>query len=96
MKILEIEDLMPAFEDRIGAGFTYGDFQYSTDPDSADFLRKGVFSCYRPVDAGTAVQPEQKALSEDDWKELIYLAHADRPRAFEAYSSYYLSTSGQV
>src|SRR2546428_9179968 len=45
--------LMPAFEQRIAAGFTYGDFQYHTDPDSPDFLRKGVFSCYRPVAANT-------------------------------------------
>lgn len=96
VKILDIDDLMPAFEERIAAGFTYGDFQYATDPDSADFLRKGVFSCYRPVGAGTPMPAEQKALSEDDWKELIYLAHADRTRAFQAYSSYYLSTSGQV
>src|SRR2546430_15743253 len=41
VQILEIEDLMPAFARRIAAGFTYGDFQYHTDPDSPDFLRKG-------------------------------------------------------
>ncbi|MGH7547049.1 MAG: FAD-binding oxidoreductase [Gemmatimonadales bacterium] len=96
VQILEIEDLMPAFERRIAAGFTYGDFQYHTDPDSPDFLRKGVFSCYRPVAASTPIQEEQKELSEDDWKELIYLAHADRTGAFHAYSRYYLATSGQV
>ncbi len=96
VQILEIEDLMPAFERRIAAGFTYGDFQYHTDPDSPDFLRKGVFSCYRPVAASTPIQEKQKELSADDWNELIYLAHADRTRAFQAYSRYYLSTSGQV
>ncbi|MGH7538922.1 MAG: FAD-binding protein [Gemmatimonadales bacterium] len=94
--ILDIEDLIPAFQQRIAAGFTYGDFQYATDPDAPAFLRKGVFSCYRPVADDAAMPAEQKALSEDDWKELIYLAHADRTRAFQAYSRYYLSTSGQV
>ena len=96
VEIKEIDDLLPAVEERIAAGFTYGDFQYATDPGSDDFLRKGVFSCYRPVEAGTAVSEGGKALSPDDWKELIYLAHADRARAFEIYSRHYLSTSGQV
>src|SRR5213078_3983791 len=82
VQILEIDELMPAFEQRIAAGFTYGDFQYHTDPDSPDFLRKGVFSCYRPVAASTPIRTEQKELSPDDWNELIYLAHADRTRAF--------------
>jgi len=96
VEILSIEELMPAFERRIAAGFTYGDFQYHTDPDSPDFLRKGVFSCYRPVAASTPIRAAQKELSEDNWKQLIYLAHTDRARAFQAYSRYYLSTSGQV
>src|SRR3989441_8649758 len=34
VQIVDIEELMPAFEQRIAAGFTYGDFQYHTDPDS--------------------------------------------------------------
>src|SRR3989442_1343284 len=96
VQILDTDELMPAFEQRIAAGFTYGDFQYPTGPDSPDFLRKGVFSCYRPVAASTPILEGQKELSADDWNELIYLAHADRTRAFQAYSRYYLSTSGQV
>src|SRR5437773_10519476 len=52
VQILEIEELMPAFEQRIAAGFTYGDFQYHTDPNSPAFLRKGVFPWYRPLGAG--------------------------------------------
>ena len=34
-------------------------------------------------------------LEAENWHELIYLAHLDRARAFDAYSSYYLTTSGQ-
>jgi FAD/FMN-containing dehydrogenase len=38
---------------------------------------------------------EQKELSEAHWRELYYFSHADTRRAYEAYTSYYLSTSGQ-
>jgi hypothetical protein len=87
---------MPAFEKRIAEGFLYGDFQYSTDMKSDDFLQKGVFSCYRPVSDQTPISEKQKALSVDDWKHLIYLGHVDQKEAFEFYSTYYLSTSGQI
>ncbi|MBC8137248.1 MAG: hypothetical protein H8F28_15315 [Fibrella sp.] len=35
------------------------------------------------------------SLKPENWKELIYLAHMDRARAFQAYSGYYLTTAGQ-
>jgi FAD/FMN-containing dehydrogenase len=38
----------------------------------------------------------QRELSDEDWKELIYLAHADKGMAFDRYASYYLSTNGQL
>jgi hypothetical protein len=38
----------------------------------------------------------QEELSEDDWAKLLYYGHADRRRAYELYTSYYLSTSGQI
>ncbi len=96
VEVIEVEDLMPAFEKRLAAGFRYGDFQYSTDRDSDDFLRRGVFSCYRPVGDDAPIPERQKELSLDDWRNLIYLGHTDRKRAFEFYSTYYLSTSGQI
>ncbi len=96
VEIIEIDDLMPAFEDRIAAGFTYGDFQFSTDETSQGFLRQGVFSCYRPVDPATPIPEGQAALSEADWIKLLTLAHTDRRQAFEFYSRYYMSTSGQT
>ena len=90
------EELMPAFERRIADGFLYGDFQFATDPASEDFLRRGVFSCYRPVDPATPAPEERRELSEDDWRDLLSLAHADKTAAFRRYAQYYLSTSGQV
>jgi FAD/FMN-containing dehydrogenase len=55
-----------------------------------------VFSSYRPVllDAGLPTEP--KELKADDWRALYYLSHADTRRAYEIYTSYYLSTSGQL
>ena len=96
VELIEVEDLIPAFEKRIADGFLYGDFQYSTDTSSPDFLRKGVFSCYRPVDEDTPIPEKQRKLSIEDWKELLYLAHANKSRAFESYANHYLSTNGQV
>src|SRR5262249_56073259 len=48
VEIGSIGELMALFDQRIAAGFLYGDFQFAIDPASDDFLRRGVFSCYRP------------------------------------------------
>ena len=95
VQVIEIDDLVPAVERRIADGYLFGDFQYATDHTSADFLRKGVFSCYRPVEGRTPPEA-QKELSDADWRGLLLLSHADKKRAFESYSAYYLSTSGQL
>lgn len=40
--------------------------------------------------------PEQRRdLERSDWEELIWLAHTDRAKVFEVYSSFYLSTHGE-
>jgi FAD/FMN-containing dehydrogenase len=96
VEIRRVDGLMDAFEQRIGDGFLYGDFQYDIDPRSPDFMRRGVFSCYRPVPDSTPLREDQKELGDDDWAALIALAHVDKSAAFDRYSSYYLSTSGQV
>ena len=89
-------DVMEAFEQRIADGFIYGDFQFSIDEGSEDFLRRGVFSCYRPVDPETPIPQEQKQLGKENWERLLYLAHSDKAQVFREYSQYYLSTSGQI
>jgi FAD/FMN-containing dehydrogenase len=94
--VISAEQLLPAVDRRIADGFLYGDFQYATDPEGGDFLRRGVFSCYRPVDDGVPMPERQKELSADGWDRLLYLAHTDKARAFAEYAGYYLSTSGQL
>lgn len=91
-----IDELMSLFEERIRDGFLYGDFQFATDDSSDDFLRRGVFSCYRPIERAGPPPAEQRALSHDDWQRLIYLAHTNKAEAFKQYSAHYLATSGQI
>ena len=95
VEVIDMDRLAERFEQRIAEGFLFGDCQYATDP-GADFLRRGVFSCYRPVDDARVVPDSQKELSLEDWNRLLYLSHADKRRAFELYAAYYLSTNGQV
>lgn len=96
VEVIEVTELIPAFKERVADGFLFGDFQYATDVRSHDFLRKGVFSCYRPVDAATPLPQGQKEFSEHDWWRLLYLSHTDKGLAFEEYAGHYLSTSGQI
>jgi FAD/FMN-containing dehydrogenase len=94
--LLNLEDLVPKIDERISDGFLYGDLQFAIDPKSNDFLRRGVFSTYRPMPDDTPIPASQHELKSDDWKNLFLLAHTDKAAAFQAYSTYYLSTNGQM
>ena len=96
VELMDVDHLADAFEDRIRDGYLYGDCQFSIDPAADDFLRIGIFSCYRPVDPETPIPPGQRALTTDDWGKLLYLTHADKARAAAAYTAHYLATSGQI
>jgi len=95
VEIIRADDLPKRFEERIAEKFLYGDFQFSVDEKSPDFLQRGVFSCYEPTDEHEAVVAK-KELSDDDWLDLLRLAYTDRGKAFKRYSDYYLSTNGQT
>ncbi len=96
VQVRDISELPAAFAGRIRDGFLYGDFQYSIDESSDGFLRRGVFSCYRPVPDSTPIPAAQKELAERDWTNLLLLAHTDKAAAFKRYANYYLATNGQV
>ena len=46
----------------------------------SDFLRRGVFTCYRAVDPATPIPPGQKELRERDWIELLTSRTTPRAR----------------
>lgn len=96
VEMATIEDIVQRFEARILDGYLYGDFQFSTAPEDVGFLSRGVFSCYRPVEARTEIPPGQLRLSPADWKRLIYLAHRNKQRAFDEFADFYLRSSGQI
>ena len=93
---LEVEDLLDAFAARIADGHLYGDFQFAVDPASSDFLRRGILSTYGPAPMDAPEPAQQRRLSPEDWRELLYLAHVDKARAYEQYVRHYLATSGQL
>ncbi len=95
VKIETLENLSSLFTDRINEGFLYGDFQFAIAPESEDFLRKGVFSCYLPVSNETPIESNRE-LSAEDWKNLLFLAHHNKQKAFELYAAHYLATDGQI
>lgn len=90
-----IDELAVSFAERIDDGYLYGDLQFVTDENSADFLRRGIFSCYRPVANDMPIPDDQVYMTEQGWQELLYLAHVDKGRAFDRFSRFYLGTSGQ-
>jgi FAD/FMN-containing dehydrogenase len=96
VEVRDIEGLPAAFAGRIRDGFIYGDFQYSIDEQSDGFLKRGVFSCYRPLPDSTPMPETRKELTESDWTNLLYLAHTGKAEVFERYAAYYLSTNGQA
>ena len=96
VELREVGTIAEAFDRRIAEGYEFGDFQFSTDPSSSRFMRFGVFSCYRPVADDTPIPDEQRELRVDDWRELFYLSHADKRRAFDLYARHYVATDGQV
>jgi FAD/FMN-containing dehydrogenase len=96
VELRHIHELANGFRERIAAGFTYGDFQFSTAAEDPGFLSRGVFSCYRPIDNETPIPPGQLRLSPTDWRRLLYLAHRNKLRAFNEFADFYLQSSGQI
>jgi hypothetical protein len=76
VEIIPASDLPKHFESRIAQGFLYGDFQFSVDEKSPDFLQRGVFSCYEPISEDEPIVAK-KELRDDDWLDLLRLAYTD-------------------
>jgi hypothetical protein len=96
VEVRQADGLMRAFAERVADGFAYGDFQFAVDERSADFLRRGVFACYRPVAEDMPTSAARRQLSERDLADLLLLAHTDKGEAFRRYSAFYQATGEQV
>jgi len=90
-----IDTLINSFDQAIAGGALYGDFQFSIDAKSEQFLQKGILSIYHPVDTKTPIPAKRKQLDADKWNQLLLLAHTDKSKAFQLYSKFYLETDGQ-
>lgn len=96
VEIIDAAQLMESFSKRIAEGFLYGDFQFRIDNEHPLFLQQGIFSCYKPIQTAASPDHDKDSLSPEDWDRLLTLAHTDKPAAFDAYSKFYLGTSGQI
>lgn len=98
VEVITMEELLRVPEERDTTSWLFGDFQFSIDEKSPDFLRRGVFSAYHRLDDDDPrpVPAAQRTLGAEDWRRLLHLAHTDRARGFAEYARYYLSTDGQL
>ena len=96
VKLCSVGEVIDAFDERIRSGYLYGDFQFSTALEDPQFLSRGVFSCYRPIELNTPIPLRQLRLSASDWRRLTYLAHRNKLRAFAEFADFYVQSSGQI
>src|SRR5262249_35840764 len=68
----ETDGIIDRFEERIRNGYQYGDFQFTTDSTRDSFLRRGVLSCYQPVDRATPLTPNPTRFHPEDWSRLTF------------------------
>ena len=95
VSVITLDELMPSFDERIRAGASFGDFQFSIDEASGDFLHKGIFSTYLPLPPDADAMDHLQSGETAPWGELIHLAHTDRTKCFDVYAGYYLRTDGK-
>ena len=92
-----IDDLPKAFEQRIADGFMFGDFQFSVDETVG---RLSAERCLLVLPAGRSADADARRLSASSptktGTRCSLLAHNNKATAFDQYSKYYLSTSGQL
>jgi FAD/FMN-containing dehydrogenase len=90
------EGLAQAFDNRIQDGFLYGEARLSVDEKSEEFLNRNVFTSYRPVADDMPLPTMERELTEGDWKELLYLAHASKTEGFRRYARFAMSSHEHV
>lgn len=95
VELVESNSVVEVLEKHVENGAEFGDFQFAIDGNSPEFLRRGIMSTYAPANTECIEAPTQ-ALSDQDWQELLFLAHTDKSEAFKRYTAHYLQTNGQL
>ena len=72
VEVITLEELLRVPEERDTSEWLFGDFQYSIDEKSQDFLSRGVFSAYHRVVDDRPVPDAQRRLEPDDWARLLH------------------------
>lgn len=83
------------YKSAIASGAKYGDYQCSIDSTNDGFLREGIWKEYHPV-VDDVPLTDIRALTPDEWVDLVLLAHTDKTRAWKTFSTGLLTTSGAV
>lgn len=96
VQIADTHAIPDAFAERIHDGYLYGDYQFATDSGRDSFLRRGVFSCYQPVNPSTPLTENPTRFHPEDWARLIQYSHTHKRLAFRFYTKRYLATGGQI
>ncbi len=98
VELNESKNAVAVLENAAANGALYGDFQFAIDSNSSDFLQKGIISTYTPIEdiASCDLAGKRRLLSENQWKELLFLAHTNKSEAFKKYAEHYLATDGQL
>lgn len=93
----DITEVVPTLEQHRAEDCRYGDWHYSPDAGSKDFLRRGVLVAYRPLDEHDETPVgDGPGITSSDWLRLVTLAHADRGAAFARYAESVLHQTGNI
>lgn len=90
-----LDDLVAKIQKETQAGALYCDFQYCVDPQSPDFIKRGILTFYKPA-APAAPITDAGEMDDDQLTKLLTLVHTAPGDAFRAYSHTALASSGQV
>lgn len=100
VEMTDASELISKFEEKQNEGASYGDFQFCIDSMAETFLTTGILSTYHSVglesDTEYSDNVQRYKLSEENWRELLYLAHVDKSKAFSLYCDHYHRTQGQI
>lgn len=97
VQMADAADVIPAVAQAQAAGALYGDWHYSPDSSSKDFLRRGVLAIYRPLDKRDD-SPETNApiATSEDWLGLVTLGHVNRTEAYARFAEASLGQNGNI